>query len=107
MHPVFVELLGNLQWMSLQEANTPAEIIVCLTQSGKAAHAPHIDCKPTLYGLSKRGSPHLTVVFFYGLRQSSEGSLLHLAGQADDVSLEYPDPAAIHGGLEEDQTRLP
>ena len=64
MHPVFVELLGNLQWMSLQEVNTPAEIIVCFTQSGKAAHALHIDCKPTLYVLSKRGSPHLTVVFF-------------------------------------------
>lgn len=40
--------LGNLRKMSIVEVNTPAEIIVCFTRSGKAAHALHIDCKTTL-----------------------------------------------------------
>ena len=40
--------LGNLRRLSLQEVTTPAEIVVCFTQNGKAAHALHIDCKTTL-----------------------------------------------------------
>jgi hypothetical protein len=40
--------LGNLRKLSLQEVTTPAEIVVCFTQNGKAAHALHIDCKTTL-----------------------------------------------------------
>ena len=32
----------------IQEVTEPAEIIVCFTQSGKAAHALHIDCKTAL-----------------------------------------------------------
>jgi hypothetical protein len=40
--------LGNLRKMSIQEVTEPCEIIVCFTQSGKAAHALHIDCKTTL-----------------------------------------------------------
>lgn len=40
--------LGNLRRLSMQEVSTPAEIIVCFTQNGKAAHAMHIDCKTNL-----------------------------------------------------------
>jgi hypothetical protein len=40
--------LGNLRKLSIQEVTTPAEIIVCFTQSGKAAHALHLDCKTAL-----------------------------------------------------------
>ena len=40
--------LGNLRKLSIQEVTTPAEIIVCFTQSGKAAHALHPDCKTAL-----------------------------------------------------------
>ena len=40
--------LGNLRMLSIQEVTTPAEIVVCFTQNGKAAHALHIDCKTTL-----------------------------------------------------------
>jgi hypothetical protein len=40
--------LGNLRRMSIQEVTTPAEIIVCFTQNGKAAHGLHLDCKTSL-----------------------------------------------------------
>jgi hypothetical protein len=40
--------LGDLQKMSIQEVNTPAEVIVCFTWSGTAAHALHVDCKTVL-----------------------------------------------------------
>jgi ribosomal protein L40E len=40
--------LGNLRKLSIQEVTTPAEIIVCFTQSGKAAHALHLDCRTAL-----------------------------------------------------------
>lgn len=40
--------LGNLKKMSIQEVTEPSEIIVCFTQSGKAAHALHLDCKTAL-----------------------------------------------------------
>lgn len=40
--------LGNLRKLSIQEVTEPSEIIVCFTQTGKAAHALHIDCKTAL-----------------------------------------------------------
>jgi hypothetical protein len=40
--------LGNLRKMSIQEVTEPSEIIVCFTQSGKVAHALHVDCKMAL-----------------------------------------------------------
>jgi hypothetical protein len=40
--------LGNLRKLSVQEVTTRAEIIICFTQSGKGAHALHVDCKTVL-----------------------------------------------------------
>jgi hypothetical protein len=77
--------LGNLRKLSIQEVTTPAEIIVCFTQSGKAVHALHLDCETVL-------GPWIT---------SASGGTLHRAlvylGATEDQMADAPRRAASRG----------